>query len=603
MRGRGKSQRAGAIAAAGLLALGLVVFVPTGPSVAAAGDLARAELVNGAGARIGEVVFAQIDGRVAIRAEVTALPPGFHGFHVHDVGACTGDFTSAGGHYNPTGANHGSHRGDMPVLLARSDGSATAFSTTDAFTVRELLDADVAVIAHAAPDNYGNIPAARYTHASGSGPDASTHATGDAGARLACGAVKTGTPTLSAGYRLAGAKGGVFTFGEGAFFGSSAGASAAPFVGTAATPGDRGYRLVDQRGGVFNHGDAGFHGSAASPGITEPFVGIATPPYDAVAELVTGAGASAGWVGFEQEQGRVQVTAHAEGVAPGGFHGFHVHDVGTCAGDFTSAGGHFNPSGARHGSHTGDMPVLFAKADNKATETFTTDAFTVQQLLDSDVAVIVHAGADNYGNVPARYTSSLSGTTGPDATTNSTGDAGPRLLCGPVRGVAPGYWLAGARGGVFTFGTPGFFGSPIGVGADEPMVGIAPSPTGRGYWVAGAHGGVYAFGDAGFFGSGPASGISEPIVGIAATPTGKGYWLAGARGGVYAFGDAGFSGSGAGTGVTEPIAGIRGTGTGAGYWLLGTRGGVYTFGDARFRGSAPGIGVTEPIVGFAPIAG
>ena len=63
-------------------------------------------------------------------------------------------------------------------------------TTTDAFEMDAVLDADgSAVMVHAGPDNFGNIPT-RYAPA---GPDADTQATGDSGGRAACGVVTAAT--------------------------------------------------------------------------------------------------------------------------------------------------------------------------------------------------------------------------------------------------------------------------------------------------------------------------------------------------------------------------------------------------------------------------
>lgn len=152
---------------------------------------ATAELHDAAGNEVGTVRFLpQGHDKVAVRATAAVLPAGFHGFHVHAVGLCDAPFTSAGGHYNPGGTGHGAHAGDMPVLFVQDDGEVWAEFETDAFTIDELLDANgSAVIVHAGPDNYANIPT-RYSSASGPGPDAASLATGDAGARIACGVVE-----------------------------------------------------------------------------------------------------------------------------------------------------------------------------------------------------------------------------------------------------------------------------------------------------------------------------------------------------------------------------------------------------------------------------
>lgn len=148
---------------------------------------ARARLVNAAGERVGRVVLTE-DGKVTVWARARALPPGFHGFHVHAVGTCERPtFASAGGHFNPEGAPHPSHSGDMPVMLVNEDGTAVASFKTDRFRIAQLFDADgSAIIVHANPDNYANIPTDRYDP----DPDATTLATGDAGDRLACGVLR-----------------------------------------------------------------------------------------------------------------------------------------------------------------------------------------------------------------------------------------------------------------------------------------------------------------------------------------------------------------------------------------------------------------------------
>jgi Cu-Zn family superoxide dismutase len=153
---------------------------------------ARAQLRSAAGAPVGVVKLTEEEGQVLVRAVVRGLPAGFHGFHVHAVGECVSPFTSAGGHYNPRGAGHGSHAGDMPVLLVNGDGTAQLRFATDRFTVEELFDADgSAIILHAAADNNANIPTRYHSHTEDTfGPDSATLATGDAGGRLACGVVE-----------------------------------------------------------------------------------------------------------------------------------------------------------------------------------------------------------------------------------------------------------------------------------------------------------------------------------------------------------------------------------------------------------------------------
>ena len=161
---------------------------------------------------------------------------------------------------------------------------------------------------------------------------------------------------------------------------------------------------------------------------------------DAVATLKDAEGDSVGLVRFDARRGgRVGVEAEVNNVAPPDeFHGFHVHTTGKCDPTtdipFSSAGGHFNPDEAIHGEHAGDFPVLLVKPGGRAEAKFETHPFKLSQLFDEDgSAVIVHAGRDNYANIPERYHSHTEDVLGPDSVTKATGDAGDRFACGVVR--------------------------------------------------------------------------------------------------------------------------------------------------------------------------
>ena len=111
-------------------------------------------------------------------------------------------------------------------------------------------------------------------------------------------------------------------------------------------------------------------------------------------------------VSLRQAHGQVVVTGTACGLTPG-FHGFHVHTTGLCeadaaAGPFTTAGGHFTGGlPTSHSDHAGDMPSLLVTADGRAYSSFVTDRFTLADLRDTDgSAVMVHAGRDNFANIP-----------------------------------------------------------------------------------------------------------------------------------------------------------------------------------------------------------
>lgn len=140
--------------------------------VAGVGQTAVASMSGPDGAPMGTVTLEQGPNGVWISADVIGLTAGAHGFHIHSVGACTPDFSAAGGHYAPGGEGHGfmhpegSHAGDLPNIHAGSDGTARADHFTNKVTLAahgetSVFDSDgSAIIIHAKPDSYGAEPGA-----------------------------------------------------------------------------------------------------------------------------------------------------------------------------------------------------------------------------------------------------------------------------------------------------------------------------------------------------------------------------------------------------------------------------------------------------------
>lgn len=201
----------------------------------------------------------------------------------------------------------------------------------------------------------------------------------------------------------------------------------------------------------------------------------------------------------------------------------------------------------------------------------------------------------------------LLGLTGPaGATTGPNAPAPVGRAHGPANGNASeplsveqsgGFFK---DGGVLTYGSAQFFGSPINTPLAAPIVAMAATPDGLGYWLAGANGAVLAYGDAANFGGTSKLDLKAPIIAMAATPDGGGYWLVSIGGNIYPFGDAKFYGSTGRRKLPEPIVGFAATPNGKGYWLVGSHGEVYAFGDAHYYGS---LGATNlhniPIVAIA----
>jgi hypothetical protein len=185
------------------------------------------------------------------------------------------------------------------------------------------------------------------------------------------------------------------------------------------------------------------------------------------------------------------------------------------------------------------------------------------------------------------------------------GSTGNLKLAQPIVGMAPtpsgnGYWLTARDGGIFNFGDAAFRGSTGNIRLARPIVGMAPTPGGNGYWTVASDGGIFAFGDAGFKGSTGNIKLAQPIVGMTPTPSGQGYWMVASDGGIFAFGDARFKGSTGNVRLAKPIVGMAATPSGQGYWMVASDGGIFAFGDAGFYGSTGNIKLAKPIVGMTP---
>jgi Cu-Zn family superoxide dismutase len=168
--------------------LALVIVVGLAPASFAAGQQkrasAKAELKDRNGRPVGTVVLIDTPHGVLLHIDASGLPPGEHGFHIHETGRCEPpDFKSAGGHFAPAGRKHGfyskqgHHAGDMANLVVAEDGKAKAEIFVDRVQTAGgksalLRPGGTAIVIHANPDDYQTDPA------------------GDAGDRIACGVVE-----------------------------------------------------------------------------------------------------------------------------------------------------------------------------------------------------------------------------------------------------------------------------------------------------------------------------------------------------------------------------------------------------------------------------
>lgn len=112
-----------------------------------------------------------------VSVQVTHVPPGKHGLHIHQYGDCGDSGNGAGGHYNPAGVKHGfyptdgtaaAHKGDLGNIDVGPDGSGSATVSLPGVSLSEVVGR--AIILHEKVDDFGQP-------------------TGNAGGRIGCGAV------------------------------------------------------------------------------------------------------------------------------------------------------------------------------------------------------------------------------------------------------------------------------------------------------------------------------------------------------------------------------------------------------------------------------
>src|SRR5438105_14959571 len=142
--------------------------------IAAAAEL-RAEMrqaaPTGPGDALGTVTISDGAGGATIKTALKGLPPGPHGFHIHENGSCQPTTANnqpvpagaAGAHLDPqhTGKHEGpegnGHLGDLPALQVAGDGSAT--QTLTAPHIKDLTTLrGRSVVIHIGGDNYSDQP-------------------------------------------------------------------------------------------------------------------------------------------------------------------------------------------------------------------------------------------------------------------------------------------------------------------------------------------------------------------------------------------------------------------------------------------------------------
>ena len=135
--------------------------------------------------RIGSVTISETSFGLLFTPQIEGLPPGVHGFHVHENGSCEPQVRdgkpvaalAAGGHYDPTGTKrHGTpwgdgHLGDLPGLVVFGDGKASYAVLAPRLKLHDVRSRSLMI--HVGGDNHADHP----------------QPLGGGGARIACGVI------------------------------------------------------------------------------------------------------------------------------------------------------------------------------------------------------------------------------------------------------------------------------------------------------------------------------------------------------------------------------------------------------------------------------
>jgi Cu-Zn family superoxide dismutase len=142
---------------------------------------------DGTSDNLGTIIIASSNAGATFKVDLHGLPPGQHGFHVHENGNCGPTLLNgtripggaAGGHLDPdhTGKHEGpagqGHLGDLPVLDVDANGTAKQILIPSRIKDPAVLKGHSIVI-HVGGDNYSDSPSPL----------------GGGGARFACGVVE-----------------------------------------------------------------------------------------------------------------------------------------------------------------------------------------------------------------------------------------------------------------------------------------------------------------------------------------------------------------------------------------------------------------------------
>lgn len=157
----------------------IALIASVGTGLACASIVIPMHLTNadGVGKDVGSIKADDSIYGLVLTPALHDLPPGIHGFHVHEMPMCNHDGAAAGGHLDPVKTNQhrgpydNGHLGDLPVLIVEASGKATLPVLAPRLKLSDIKNR--ALMIHAGGDNYSDLP----------------KKLGGGGARLACGII------------------------------------------------------------------------------------------------------------------------------------------------------------------------------------------------------------------------------------------------------------------------------------------------------------------------------------------------------------------------------------------------------------------------------
>ena len=161
------------------ITIGFVAALGAAGALAATGEATITGTTEGSDIS-GAVTLEDTKKGLKISATLENVPPGKHGFHIHQFGSCADSGKAAGDHYNPKKKPHGNviedgigkaHGGDLGNVEIGDDGKGTVDVTVEKLSLQGRYGvAGRAFVLHASPDDFGQP-------------------TGNAGGRIGCGTI------------------------------------------------------------------------------------------------------------------------------------------------------------------------------------------------------------------------------------------------------------------------------------------------------------------------------------------------------------------------------------------------------------------------------